>query len=84
MHQQHSCSQAAQQDADDWSIISPLLTDDDQRPWSIAELIRETGGNELAAIDALGRLARSGLIHRTRDDLVYPTRAALHLNRIAR
>jgi hypothetical protein len=83
MHQQRSCEQAAQQDAEDWSIISHLLNDQDQRPWSVAELIRETG-DELNAIDAIGRLARSGLIHRTSDDLIYPSRAALHLHRITR
>jgi hypothetical protein len=47
----------------------------------VAEIIRERG-DEIAALDSLDRLNKSGLIHRTRDDLVFPTRAALHYTRI--
>jgi hypothetical protein len=68
-------------DRDDWGVLVLLVGPDDQRPWSVAEIIRERG-DEIAALDSLDRLNKSGLIHRTRDDLVFPTRAALHYTRI--
>jgi hypothetical protein len=68
-------------DRDDWGVIVLLVDQHDQRPWSVAEIIRELG-DEIAALDSLDRLHKSGLIHRTRDDLVFPTRAALHYTRI--
>jgi hypothetical protein len=68
-------------DRDDWGVLVLLIRQDDQRPWSVAEIIRERG-DEIAALDSLDRLNKSGLIHRTRDDLVFPTRAALHYTRI--
>jgi hypothetical protein len=68
-------------DRDDWGVLVLLIRQDDQRPWSVAEIIRERG-DEIAALDSLDRLSKSGLIHRTRDDLVFPTRAALHYTRI--
>jgi hypothetical protein len=43
---------------------------------------RRERGDEIAALDSLDRLNKSGLIYRTRDDLVFPTRAALHYTRI--
>jgi hypothetical protein len=68
-------------DRDDWGVLVLLIHQDAQRPWSVAEIIRERG-DEIAALDSLDRLNKSGLIHRTRDDLVFPTRAALHYTRI--
>jgi hypothetical protein len=71
----------AEDDArDDWGVLV-LLVGQDQRPWSVAEIIREKG-DEIAALDSLDRLYKSGLIHRTADDLVFPTRAALHYTQI--
>lgn len=81
MHDKRTCDAAEQDDYDDWGVMLPLLNDDDQRPWSVAELVLEVG-DEVKTIDALGRLRRRGLIHRTSDGLVYPTRAALHMDRI--
>jgi hypothetical protein len=68
-------------DRDDWGVLILLIGEHDQRPWSVAEIVREKG-DEIAALDSLDRLNKSGLIHRTRDDLVFPTRAALHYTRI--
>ncbi len=65
----------------DWGVLVLLIGQDDQRPWSVAEIVRERR-DEVAARDSLDRLDKSGLIHRTRDDLVFPTRAALHYTRI--
>ncbi len=59
-----------------------LLTDsDEQRPWSVEEIIREFGGRN-AAIDALASLHGAGLIHRTTDDFVFATRAAIRAGEI--
>jgi hypothetical protein len=73
----------AEQDTDDdTSIMSALLVEGDQRPWSIEELARDLG-DQTRAHDSIDRLQRLGLIHRTSDDLVYPTRAAIYMDRIS-
>lgn len=61
----------------DWGILVLLTGDAHQRPWSVDELILERG-DELAARDSISRLQRGGLIHRTSDDFVWATRAALY------
>jgi hypothetical protein len=57
-------------------VILMMLTVDDCRPWSVEEVIREYGERG-DAIDALNRLYGHGLIHRTTDDFVWATRAAI-------
>ncbi len=57
-------------------ILDRLTGEDDQRPWSVDELIRDVG-YRLPALDAINSLHHSGLIHRTKDDLIYPTRTAV-------
>ncbi len=62
-------------------ILDRLIYPNDQRPWSVDELIRDTK-SRLGTIDALTSLHGLGLIHRC-GDLVFPTRAALRSNELA-
>jgi hypothetical protein len=59
----------------DWHLLDLLIEHNNQRPWSIEEIIR-AHGNELAVRDGLDRLHAYGLIHRT-GDFFFATRAAM-------
>ncbi len=72
--------EAAAEDSKDALVLMLLLSEGDQRPWSVAEFIRELDDGEV--VDALIRLERGGLIHRTVDDLFFPTRAAIYCSRL--
>ncbi len=81
MQEQPTADIAQQQDTADAGIMCRLLIHDDQRPWSVEELIRDRD-NAADTRDAVARLRGLGLIHVTVDGLVFPTRAALHMDQI--
>ena len=63
------------------TVMSLLLIHDDHRPWSTDELIREIGRpNDVH--NAIASLHSVGLIHRTTDGFVFPTRAATRLDNL--
>jgi predicted transcriptional regulator len=63
------------------AIMSQLLVGDEQRPWSTEELVREMG-KPIAVADAITALHAAGLIHRTSDGFLFPTRAAVRLDQL--
>jgi hypothetical protein len=65
---------------DEWSILICLLDSDNQRPWSVEELIRERG-NRVAALDAIRRLRVAGLLHQ-QDDFCFASRPAVRYHQI--
>jgi hypothetical protein len=75
-------SPAEQEQNTDGTILLLLTLKDAQRPWSVEEVIRELGSRN-NAIDAIARLHGVGLIHRTSDDFVWASRAAIRADEIA-
>ncbi len=61
------------------AVMTLLLLHDDQRPWSTDELIREIGRPDDVR-NAIYSLHGVGLLHRTSDGFIFPTRAATHLD----
>ncbi len=59
----------------DAGIFERLTRRDEQRPWSVGELVLELG-NPIDVEDALTRLHGTGLVHRC-GEFVWATRAAL-------
>lgn len=82
MQAQPTADRAQQQDTADAGIMCRLLVHDDQRPWSVEELIRDRDTKAGDTTDAIARLRGIGLIHVTVDGLVFPTRAALYMDQI--
>jgi len=71
-------SENSEQD-EDLMVLQTILEQGDNWPWSLAELIRDRGdGDEVAVEDAINRLHRGGMIHRTKENLIFPTRAAIY------
>lgn len=66
----------------EWIVLDLLLDADEQRPWSVSDLVRELGNRPVDVADAIDALHCAGLIHRTSDDFVFVTRAAAYFERI--
>jgi hypothetical protein len=67
------------EDESDKYVLLTILDGGDHWPWSVDELVQEHGrDDEVMVIDSISRLERGGLIHRTTDDLIFPTRAAIY------
>jgi hypothetical protein len=82
MQEQPTADIAQQQDVADAGIMCRLLVHDDHRPWSVEELIRDRNKETGDTTDAVARLRGLGLIHVRVDGLVFPTRAALHMDQL--
>ncbi len=80
-HQPIPMSEIEREKHTDGVILSFLLADDAQRPWSEEEVAREIE-DRAAASDGLKRLARGGLVHRL-DGFVFASRAAQVAEEIA-
>lgn len=61
-------------------ILERLTEERDHRPWSVDGLAREVGV-DLATRDAVAKFQRLGLVHLC-CELVFPTRAAIHAERL--
>jgi predicted transcriptional regulator len=65
----------------EWIVLDLLLDHDEQRPWSVEEMVREIG-RPVDVADAVDALHGAGLIHRTTDGFVFATRAAVRFSQI--
>jgi hypothetical protein len=63
-------------DNHDLTLLTLILDDEVSYPWSIAEIERELG-NRVRTLDTIRRLQAAGLLHRTGDDYVFPSRVAI-------
>jgi hypothetical protein len=67
--------------ATDGTVLDLLIYADDQRPWSLHELALEIG-DEIVTADLVASLQGAGLVHKTGDGFIFPTRAVVHFERI--
>jgi hypothetical protein len=80
MQTKATCSPADADAMIDQAIMGLLF--DSAGPWSDGEVEREIG-DRIATTDGLARLHRAGLIHRLDGGFVFPSRAAVHAERVA-
>lgn len=69
--------------AHEWAVLSRLL--DSPHPWTVDEMAHSRESPEtsrLDTIDAINRLRGEGLVRQTDCGLLFPTRAAVYLDRI--
>jgi hypothetical protein len=66
----------------EWGVLNLLIGPDEQRPWSVEEIIRERG-DRVQALDAIDRLHATGLVHRTGDGFIFASRAAIRYSQVA-
>lgn len=81
MQDESSCTALVEAGRVEQAVLTMLLDDAQQRPWSIAEVQRAIGG-DVRAQDALTNLHADGLIHRI-GDFVFASRAAVRVDEIS-
>jgi predicted transcriptional regulator len=69
--------------ATDATVLDLLVDDENQRPWTCNELTLEIGSATVVE-DAINNLQAAGLVHRTRNGLIFATRAAVLFEQLRR
>jgi hypothetical protein len=64
------------------AVLMALLSEEHRGLWTREELDRALSSSKLAVTDALTELRAAGLVH-THAELVLPTRAAQHMDRLS-
>ena len=83
MSQSHEPERPAEREEHTDAVILEMLLDKNaQRPWTVAEIARELDIPEEAA-DSVGRLARTGLVHRLHG-FVFASRTAIRANTLSK
>jgi hypothetical protein len=63
-------------------VLDLLVGSENHWPWSVEEIAREISA-PIDTADAINALYGAGLVHRTSDGFVFPTRAAVRYSQIA-
>lgn len=79
MHEKRTREEQYIEHDEEMFVLLTLLDQDDCWPWTVEELIRDRAGDDDVTVkDAISQLERGGLIRRTQEGLVFPTRAAIY------
>jgi hypothetical protein len=79
MHDEISRMPEEEEEMAQKGVLGLLLGLESQRPWSVAELERERGGDHVGTVDAVASLHAAGLVHRC-GEFVFASRAAVRMD----